>query len=59
MTTSGIETPASVYEIFITIIKHVISNLVEIYHIPTVTVAPFTVLKQPGSELEHTPIDES
>jgi hypothetical protein len=59
MTTSGIEPLPSVYEVFTIIMKHVVSNLLETHQIPTVTVAPFTVLKQPGSELEHTPIDES
>ena len=53
MTPSGVESLASVNEIFLFIMRYVIRNLLETQQIRTVAIAPFTGLHQPGPEPEH------
>jgi len=53
MTSSGVETLASVHEIFLFIMRYIIRNLLETQQIPKEAIAPFTELHQPGPEPEH------
>jgi len=53
MTPLGVEPLASVHGIFLFIMRYIIRNLVEANQIPTVAIAPFTGLHQPGPEPEH------